>query len=227
MAYKKKLKKKHVCDTCNRAFSFSYSLNEHKHIHSGRKPYQCMICLRCFTHKSSLACHKDTHSLVKKNQCSFCPFQTVHLTSLKRHIKSLHNGRMSSLRVGQESSDGRQTHPTQMRNVPEMMTYIPTHIPTHMPTQITNTINHPVNTQIYITCTQNHPPPRKRMVNGHLKKVVAAEQLWKCFLCHQLLSACFEVDHWIPLKKGGSNHRDNLVALCRECHGMKTIHECL
>jgi 5-methylcytosine-specific restriction endonuclease McrA len=105
-----------------------------------------------------------------------------------------------------------------MRNVPEITTSIQT--------QITNTINHPVNTHIYITCAQNHPQT-KRMVSGHLKKVVAAEQLWKCFLCHQLLSACFEVDHWIPLKRGGSNRRDNLVALCRECHGMKTVHECI
>jgi 5-methylcytosine-specific restriction endonuclease McrA len=36
------------------------------------------------------------------------------------------------------------------------------------------------------------------------------------------LPAWFEVDHVIALEHGGSNHVDNLVALCRDCHGKKT-----
>jgi 5-methylcytosine-specific restriction endonuclease McrA len=40
-----------------------------------------------------------------------------------------------------------------------------------------------------------------------------------------LLSACFEIDHVIRLDRGGTNEIDNLVALCRECHGQKTMLE--
>jgi 5-methylcytosine-specific restriction endonuclease McrA len=35
----------------------------------------------------------------------------------------------------------------------------------------------------------------------------------------------YEVDHHIPLFKGGSNEVSNLIALCRNCHGKKTILE--
>ena len=34
-----------------------------------------------------------------------------------------------------------------------------------------------------------------------------------------------EIDHKIRLENGGSNEVENLVALCRECHGGKTAME--
>jgi 5-methylcytosine-specific restriction endonuclease McrA len=33
------------------------------------------------------------------------------------------------------------------------------------------------------------------------------------------------VDHITRLEHGGTNHIDNLVALCRDCHGKKTAIE--
>jgi 5-methylcytosine-specific restriction endonuclease McrA len=65
----------------------------------------------------------------------------------------------------------------------------------------------------------------KRSVSETKKKFVAARQNWKCGDCQQQLSAWFEVDHTIRLEYGGSNHVDNLVAMCRECHGKKTTIE--
>lgn len=65
----------------------------------------------------------------------------------------------------------------------------------------------------------------KRSVSETKKKFVAANQTWKCGNCHQTLPAWFEVDHRIRLDQGGSNHVDNLVALCRDCHGRKTACE--
>jgi hypothetical protein len=65
----------------------------------------------------------------------------------------------------------------------------------------------------------------KRSVSETKKKYVAARQNWKCGDCGQQLSAWFEVDHKVRLEYGGSNHIDNLVALCRECHGKKTTIE--
>ena len=65
----------------------------------------------------------------------------------------------------------------------------------------------------------------KRSVGESKKKFVAASQGWKCKNCQTLLKAWFEVDHVVRLQHGGSNHVDNLVALCRECHGKKTMTE--
>ena len=65
----------------------------------------------------------------------------------------------------------------------------------------------------------------KRSVSETKKKYVAARQNWKCGDCGEQLSAWFEVDHKVRLEYGGSNHIDNLVALCRECHGKKTTIE--
>jgi len=65
----------------------------------------------------------------------------------------------------------------------------------------------------------------KRSVSETKKKYVASNQNWKCGECQKQLNAWFEVDHKIRLEYGGSNHIDNLVALCRECHGKKTTIE--
>ena len=65
----------------------------------------------------------------------------------------------------------------------------------------------------------------KRSVSETKKKFVAASQGWKCRSCNSMLPAWFEVDHTTRLDKGGTNHVDNLVALCRDCHGKKTAME--
>jgi len=70
-----------------------------------------------------------------------------------------------------------------------------------------------------------NPVKTKRSVSETKKKFVAARQGWKCGDCQDQLNAWFEVDHKIRLEYGGSNHVDNLVALCRDCHGKKTTIE--
>ena len=61
----------------------------------------------------------------------------------------------------------------------------------------------------------------KRSVSETKKKYVASSQNWTCKKCHEKLEATFEVDHVIELQDGGTNNIDNLVALCRNCHGKK------
>ena len=65
----------------------------------------------------------------------------------------------------------------------------------------------------------------KRSVSETKKKYVAAQQGWNCGGCKKQLPAWFEVDHKIRLDNGGSNNVDNLVAVCRDCHGKKTAFE--
>lgn len=93
--------------------------------------------------------------------------------------------------------------------------------------------NHPI-IAMPKTPTQNSAEQRitnsgkkatKRSVSETKKKFVASRQNWKCGDCQTQLNAWFEVDHIKRLEYGGSNHIDNLVALCRECHGKKTTIE--
>ena len=65
----------------------------------------------------------------------------------------------------------------------------------------------------------------KRSVSETKKKYVAAQQVGNCGACKKQLPAWFEVDHKVRLDSGGSNNVDNLVALCRDCHGKKTAFE--
>lgn len=65
----------------------------------------------------------------------------------------------------------------------------------------------------------------KRNVSSLTKKMVASNQQWKCGSCNQTLDYTYEIDHHIPLFKGGSNELSNLIALCRNCHGKKTLLE--
>ena len=65
----------------------------------------------------------------------------------------------------------------------------------------------------------------KRCVSETKKKFVASNQNWKCNHCNNQLEAWYEIDHKIRLEHGGDNHVNNLVALCRNCHGKKTAME--
>jgi len=65
----------------------------------------------------------------------------------------------------------------------------------------------------------------KRNVSSLTKKIIASNQSWKCGVCNEIMDYAYEVDHHIPLFKGGSNDVSNLIALCRNCHGKKTILE--
>jgi len=65
----------------------------------------------------------------------------------------------------------------------------------------------------------------KRNVTGLMKKKVAADQKWTCGHCSQTLDESYEVDHKLALYQGGTNELKNLIALCRNCHGKKTMKE--
>lgn len=65
----------------------------------------------------------------------------------------------------------------------------------------------------------------KRSVSETKKKYVAANQDWKCGHCNNQLDHTFEIDHKVRLEYGGGNDVQNLIALCRNCHGKKTASE--
>lgn len=95
-----------------------------------------------------------------------------------------------------------------------------------------NSENYPILNMNNISRSQNNSTmmesgrkATKRCVSETKKKYVASRQGWKCNGCGEMLNATFEVDHIKRLEYGGDNHVDNLRALCRECHGNKTMME--
>lgn len=63
------------------------------------------------------------------------------------------------------------------------------------------------------------------MIYVNSYSVVASNQGWHCGHCHTQLDFTYEIDHITPLFRGGTNDTRNLIALCRNCHGKKTIME--
>jgi 5-methylcytosine-specific restriction endonuclease McrA len=86
-----------------------------------------------------------------------------------------------------------------------------------------NNLNPDTNLNNLSRCTKS--TTTKRSVSETKKKYVAANQEWKCGHCNQPLDHTYEIDHKIRLEYGGGNDADNLIALCRNCHGKKTADE--
>lgn len=64
-----------------------------------------------------------------------------------------------------------------------------------------------------------------RRVSQSDKKKIVFQQNYKCNLCHMIIPPTYEIDHIIPLFKGGGNKLENLQALCPGCHRDKTENE--
>jgi 5-methylcytosine-specific restriction endonuclease McrA len=57
------------------------------------------------------------------------------------------------------------------------------------------------------------------------RNCVAAQQGWQCNICDELLTDCYDIDHQVPLFKGGADAFSNLQALCVPCHRNKSAAE--
>ena len=73
---------------------------------------------------------------------------------------------------------------------------------------------------------------KRAYISPYTKKLIASRQNWRCAVCNRLLDASYEIDHIIPLHRGGSSSDsslhslENLQALCRSpCHIEKTARE--
>ena len=62
----------------------------------------------------------------------------------------------------------------------------------------------------------------KRAVSESLKRRVAAAYGWRCAQCDEMLASTYQIDHRVPLWKGGGNGFDNLQPLCADDHAKKT-----
>ena len=66
---------------------------------------------------------------------------------------------------------------------------------------------------------------KRKKINKVTRQKIADKQENACGECKVALSPYFELDHIIGLQFGGTDEESNLMALCRECHGKKSIAE--
>ena len=107
--------KKLYCDICQKFFSSSNSLNEHKStIHERIKRYKCKMCEKCYNRKSYLKAHiKSVHERVKDHKCDTCGRDFGYSNDLKRHVASVHEGKKYCCDICQKyfsSSGGLRRH---------------------------------------------------------------------------------------------------------------------
>ncbi|KAL0994268.1 hypothetical protein UPYG_G00120030 [Umbra pygmaea] len=75
----------HQCPDCGCCFTQQRSLEEHRNIHTGARPFVCGVCGKAFCHRRTLNKHTRIHSWERPFQCSDCG-QTFKLKdTMKRH----------------------------------------------------------------------------------------------------------------------------------------------
>lgn len=66
----------------------------------------------------------------------------------------------------------------------------------------------------------------RRIFSEFEKQSIASSHDYKCNTCNtDLVEREFDIDHKIPLNKGGKNSVENLQPLCKTCHKQKTAKE--
>jgi 5-methylcytosine-specific restriction protein A len=75
---------------------------------------------------------------------------------------------------------------------------------------------------------QSHSKRREAIARGNnaaarLKSVVKRAGQGECNSCHKTyLASAIDIDHVLPLAKGGEDIDENVQCLCRPCHRLKT-----
>ena len=76
---------KFKCDVCDKIFSDSCSLKQHKGIHTGDKSYRCDICDKVFDTSSNLKNHEKIHTGDKPYKCDVCDKVFTNSSHSMRH----------------------------------------------------------------------------------------------------------------------------------------------
>ena len=80
-----------VCRDCGKVFPTQCHLNEHRKIHTSRKPYNCEICGKQFSVAKSVKSHiKTIHNKERPFTCQLCLLAFTQKCYLKKHMLRRH-----------------------------------------------------------------------------------------------------------------------------------------
>ncbi|XP_046428495.1 zinc finger protein OZF-like isoform X1 [Neodiprion fabricii] len=80
-----------LCDLCGKAVTSLASMQVHRRIHTGEKPFTCEVCGKCFASMGLLKTHNITHSGERKHTCDDCGKTFTQRSTLVVH-KRYHSG---------------------------------------------------------------------------------------------------------------------------------------
>ena len=202
MSYKSVMN--HHCNTCEMSFKSNKCLEQHmkckRHINKldRRNPlpsFTCDACGKKYYHRQSVYTHKNTCVVVRGPQNET---ELIQETKTEETIsKKDHQNQMEELKLAFEKEINKMKK--------EMKKEI-------------QKIN------IRLEKTDIKTKGRKK-INKDTRQKIADKQENACGECKVALSPYFELDHIIGLQFGGTDEKSNLMALCRECHGKKSIAE--
>lgn len=85
--------------------------------------------------------------------------------------------------------------------------------------------NNPEKHKIHVKTGWQNKRARKKQAEGNINSInlnIKLKNQWNlCFWCYDSLDDTWEVEHIIPLSRGGTNLDDNIVISCRNCNAQK------
>jgi len=213
----------HQCVPCNLSFKDKKCLQQHykckRHIRISEsilenRRFVCNVCGKRYSIRQSLHAHKQANTCkAVTSTSSIIPgveeMQKILVNSEKKHIDQ-----NAILETMQKKFDVQQKQIEAMqKKIDEICILL-----------LRNANKQEVTIDSH--CAQEPESNKKRKkINKAVRQQVLNQQENACGACKLALTPYYEIDHIIGLQFGGTDDESNLMALCRECHGMKSIAE--
>lgn len=198
------------CNTCNLDYKndhcYKKHLNTSRHIERSTNAniviFTC-ICKKSYSYHQSLRLHQKTCQL----------YQTSDKESAPSNNNKIISSQVQQLRI--ENNDLREKQKACEKDVAELKV------------QIASLLNNK-NIQTPVHQEQDSDiksRDKRKKINKDTRKLIADSQQNTCGECKLPLSPYYQIDHIVGLQFGGTNEESNLMALCCECHCIKSIKE--
>ena len=167
--------------------------------------HSCGNCGKSYSHRQSLHVHKQTCKPKATPCISTENLKEFEETKAEETItKTNHQKQMEELKLAFEKEINKMKKEMQQEMQKEIQKEIQ---------------------KINIRLEKTDIKTKRKKINKVTRQKIADKQENACGECKEALSPYFELDHIIGLQFGGTDEESNLMALCRECHGKKSIAE--
>jgi hypothetical protein len=225
----------HTCDTCGYNTKRLWTFNKHlsrknkcEHVEKAEVVVDnttinaCNTCNKIMSTQKALKKHEMTCSL----QCPTCLKYFSDKTAKSRHIntivcKPVENFEEENKRLGNVVANAPSEGDLRLKDAENNMVKIENDmLKKDIENRRLKNINEALKKEL--ETLSNKTKPKRGFVNQVTRNKIAASQKWCCSLCEVILPGVFNIDHTIPLRYGGGDIRENVTALCIQCHAEKT-----